>query len=281
MTFSTDRPHFQSRYLVLFTWGSPTQQERWANWDNPVLGYKKVPKMAFRFPQNVGTVDHKELQLEVIRTAETATFLDFLSSGAAVPPVTIDVMEQIPAQISGDQGRFFQPWRGWVTRITTNSREKRGIYRIEALTAKQKLDVPLGMQCNLTCEFRLFGRGCSTSNSGPQFSVQSRTSTVTAVNGYEVTVAGGWSALSAGYHFRRGYLAVEGLNIDIWDWDPLTPNVFLLSKPAPPAWVSKNVRMVPGCDQTIESCRAKGNEDNFGGFGIKMPDYDPSFENTQ
>lgn len=294
MTFSTDRPHIQSRYLVLFTWGSPLQQERWANWDSPINGYKKVPKIEFRFPENVGDLEHKELQIEIVRNAETSDFIDFLGGGAAVPPVSVDVLEQIPAQVSGDQGRFPTPFKGRVSRLFKNAREKRGIYRIEAVTAKQDLEIPLGHQCNLTCGFRLFGRGCSTGDgfggfggtppqnpSGPQFGLETRTAGVVSISGYALTVSGGWSSLSPGYEFRRGYLTLGGLNIDIWDWNSGTPNTFVLTRPAPASWIGQTVRMVPGCDQTLESCQDKGNEDNFGGFGIKMPDYDPSFEDTQ
>lgn len=82
---------------------------------------------------------------------------------------------------------------------------------------------------------------------------------------------------STGRRFERGYLENDDLRIMIREQTSLV-EVQLIREP-PPEWVPGfKVSVTPGCDKTIETCRAEyDREERFGGNGFAIPRYNPLF----
>lgn len=287
MASAVDRPQAQSRVDVIFTYGNPPLQERWHNGTDFMPGFVDVPSMAFKFPPNTADLSEGELQIDVpIIVDKTEDFLRRITSGIAMPPTLVEVRETIPALVPGDTASNSVLFRGYLDTAELNPEDRSLIVRVTCINVKNMLRGKLGLQCNVTCEWRLFGRGCATGDGfggigseGPQWGLESRTMGVASRTGRTITVTAGWTSIDPNKTFIRGYFSFGGLNIDIQGWSASNPNVFVLDKPAPADWVGQTVRAFPGCDLTIEHCRsAWDNEKRFGGFGYSMPDYTPEIE---
>jgi hypothetical protein len=104
--------------------------------------------------------------------------------------------------------------------------------------------------------------------------VQSRA--VAAIAGTVVTLTGLTAPGSAGNGniYEMGYLKLGDLRMDIRAWDRATPTVVHLRERPPAWWLGETVEVHPGCDGQHATCRDRWNhEENFGGFGIRMPNY--------
>ena len=292
MVDAIERPDSSPYYDVILLWDLGAEQRRWTNWSNPVAGYDAVPEMEIRFPKNDGTVTPQELQLDVDVTDVTEATLTRFASGGPISEISISILETIESPEPGDTTSRLHHFRGRVHKILSNVDGRQNRMRLICHSAKSQLEGQCGLQCNVTCEFRLFGPGCATGDgfgnvgpdgqpaSGPQWGLESRVVAVTARTGRVLQITPGWyasSPLRPNASLRNGVAERNGLRIDIFDWDVSNPNDVILTKAAPDDWVGQNVRFYPGCDNTAASCDVPwGNLDNFGAYGIGMPDYDPT-----
>jgi hypothetical protein len=162
------------------------------------------------------------------------------------------------------------PFRGRVTRTFKNYQGRNDKILFEALPIKSRLNFPVSIPCNHHCAWTLFGTGCNLpaiENPGQ----------VTVIDGKEVTILG--LAAQVGKYYQRGYVTRDNNRIAIHNWDSTDPTKFYLARQPPSEWLLQPVGVVPGCDKTIETCRARWlNEANFGGFGYAIPAYHPVFE---
>lgn len=105
--------------------------------------------------------------------------------------------------------------------------------------------------------------------------------TIDQVNGSNITFT---SALvdpnGTGTRYQRGFVELDDIRVMIRSQVDLT--TVQLNRAPPPEWVQGTlVSITPGCDKTIETCRAEwDNEIKFAGPGYGIPRYHPVFETS-
>ena len=120
------------------------------------------------------------------------------------------------------------------------------------------------------CRFTFAGAGCSLPGGMARLH---QTGTVTAINGFRMTIEGVRAPTSPpDRYFERGYAELRGSFVLIHAWDPSAPTAFVMNRHPPATWLGQRVTVAPGCDKTIETCRSRwNNEQHFGGFGFSLP----------
>jgi uncharacterized protein len=268
------RPEKEGFILVAFNHGTDANtQELYTDWQQDVLGHKSTPKMALDIPDNTATFDKRELRVLL----PLDDFTDRASSGVPHSPIFLSVTEVTQGLFPGDQNTQRVLFRGRVMRTIRNFQGRNNLVAFFALTAKSRLDVPMGLPCNHHCVWNVFGRGC-----GLDVNDFDENGQIDSVDGQEVTVTTAAVTSKTGTYWRRGYMERGGLRIPIRDWSDADPTKFQMARRVPDDWISAgaiSIHFVPGCDKTIETCRARyDNEEKFGGAGYAIPPYQPNFE---
>lgn len=274
------KPQKQSFLLVEFLYGDPRSPtySRFTDQSSDVdaLGVRwtAVPDMEVRVPSNIGTLADKQLELEM---KLQSGFLTDVSGGEPHSPVVVTVREMSIATDDGSGPQIITLFAGRLINTRRNPASRTESVRLIAVHSKARLAIALGMPANHHCVWTFTGRGCAVSPVA-----LAETGTITSIIGKVATITGlaDHSADTTGRYWHMGYLEIAGLRITIRDWQIATPTVFQLAKEPPAGWASASVSVFPGCDKTIETCRARwDNEENFGGFGYAVPAYHPVYEN--
>lgn len=277
MVKSNARPEKQSYVLVKFFHGANgATQERYTDWQQAFLGHKATPKMELEIPDNEGTFDDRELRIVLPADA----FSSRAANGLPHSPIYVQVDEFSEGLFTGDQNTQLVLFKGRVVRTIANFQGRPNTIAFFCLPIKSRLDIPMGLPCNHHCVWTLFGRGCGLNEA--IFDIQTE---IASVDGQEVTITDSTfttPAASDPRYWRRGYLEKDGLRISIRDYDYNTdPTKVQMARRVPDDWVggSNDIRAVPGCDKTVETCRARyNNEEHFGGIGYAIPAYQPNIE---
>lgn len=274
MVKASARPEKEGYLLVTFRHGDAAiELAKYTDWQQDISGHASTPTMALDIPANTGTFDRRELRVLL----PLDTFTDRASGGVPHSPIFLEVAEVTQGLFTGDQSTQRILFKGRVMRIIRNFQGKNNIVAFFALPAKSRLDIPMGLPCNHHCVWNLFGRGC-----GLNIASFDERGQIDSVDGQEVVVTTAAVTGKAGRHWRRGYMEREGLRIPIRDWSDTDPTKFQMARRVPDDWVLAgpiSITFVPGCDKTIETCRAVfDNEENFGGAGYAIPPYQPNFE---
>lgn len=278
MATKLDAPVLYSRWLVEFTWGASsalrvTDQEEDVAHSGLGVTFEALPRLEIALPPNTGGLEEKPLELTVVRSSKT--LFQNLSSSEPHAPVTVKVWEELyddPATSSTYE--LLLHYHGQVSKAVRNYQNAPDLVLLEALTLKSRLDVPMGLPANPQCVWTLAdGVNCTvtaTPQSGTLASV---------ISGPLVEITGLSPPGGDASYFQRGYVEVDGLRIGIRKWDSGSPDEFHLRRRVPASWVGGSVSVVPGCDKTIEVCRSRwSNEEQFGGFGYAIPNYQPNYE---
>lgn len=274
------RPEKESWLLVLFRYGDPVAgytQQRYTDLDQDFSGFTSTPGMEVLIPENSGHFDEKEARFIMPKDA----FLDRATNGQPHSPIFVQVEEVTQGLFAGDQNTQRTMFNGRVTRGRANYQGRSNTVALFALPAKSRLELPMGLPCNHHCAWTLFGRGCGLVKSSFQIPGQ-----IDAADGQEITVTtAGIATGQTGTYWRRGYARKDGLAIMIRDWSDTDPTKFQMARRVPDDWIlagASSVLFVPGCDKTIETCRARyNNEQHFMGMGYAIPAYNPIFESPQ
>lgn len=277
----------QHYHLVKFAYGDAAGTvERYTDWSADVsydsATWTSKPQLAITFPANTGALDEKALVLEFPLDASANDLFEDLVSGEPFSPVYVTVIHGslgLPDDAGADEHLIAcLSWR--VVKATKNPTEKRGIVRLEAVSPKSQLKVPLGVPANYHCAWTLFGTGCDLTrasyvDTGTLTAIDGTDEKKVTITGVSVSVPGG----TPGKTFHRGYVEKDGIRVPIRDWSSGAPTTFFLARRPPAAWVGATVTVVPGCDKTIETCRNRwDNETRFAGLGYAIPDYHPVHE---
>jgi len=262
--------------LVLFSYGDPEDpaQAAFTNWTASIDGpptFQSLPAMEVKLPENVGTLENKELEIRMPR----GTFVDRLSSGVAHSPCFVQVWENLEsADVDGtDLSDELTVFSGRVITTVRHPEGKRNIVEIRAISPKGELEVPLGLQANHLCNWTLGKSPCGAS---PII----RTSLEVAnLSGRLLTVSAMSTSGLSDRHFHRGFVLLDGLRIAIREWRLASPLDFYLVRPAPLEWLGESIDAYTGCPKTIEACRALyDSEETFMGLGYAIPPYNPIIE---
>lgn len=266
--------------LVRFFYGANlSSQSRYTDWTQPFEGHVSEPRMSLEIPENSGTFDRKELRIIL----PLDSFVTRAVSGVPHSPIFVEIEEVTNGLFTGDQGDQRIIYRGRVVRTIKNFQGKRGRGAFFCLPQKSRLDVSMGLPCNHHCAWTLFKGGCGAVESSFALTTQ-----IDSVDGQEVTISDATVSLAAlgdDYYWKKGYLEKDGLRIPIRDYKRSTAtDKFYTPRRVPSDWIggSGDIRIVPGCDKTIETCRARFNqEESFLGLGYAIPSYQPNFESPE
>lgn len=213
-----------------------------------------------------GLLDDKDVEISLPMGAADS-FEDKVSSGRERGRVYVTIWEQLyGSDLSPIQTLTL--FRGRVVQATRNPTGRADWIKIAARGAKRMTDIPLGIPAVHQCVWTFGGRGCAktfTSENGTLATITGRTVTITGLSAH------------VDRYWNRGFITRAGRDIMIRDW--LSGTTFELTEEPPADWAAQTVKVTPGCDKTIETCRAIwSNEANFGGIGYGIPEYHPSFE---
>ena len=268
-----DPPAHKGTWLCEFSWGtSPAKTLRVTDLEADYTFdgnlYSSLPSLSIKLPVNRG--DLTDLPAKVVLPASTAEPVPGLASGEPHAPVTLKIYEVIE---SGDGAagttEFLHFW-GRISKAIKNYNNNKDLVQLQGLTIKSQLLTPLGVSANSQCPWQLGDHNCTVV-------VPTQVGTLTTITKNTVIITG--LTPQAANYWLRGFLTYDGLILGIRKWDSTVPTVFHLTNRAPLAWVGQTVTVTPGCDKTIETCRARwSNEEFFGGFGYAIPSYQPLFE---
>lgn len=262
---------------------------RFTNWgttlDPAGDNWRSMPSIDVKWPKNTGTLAPGGCIItgvaDALPTFQTLVDL-LLADGTPGPPVFVEIREVIKPTIAGDQATELVPFKGRVLRAVRNAGGRAKHVRFEVQSIKSRLDIPLGLPCNHHCPWSFMGRGCSVQGGsgarGPQLAVERKLVTIVGISGKQITLSADPN-LTSPKSLRFGYVEKDGVRVGVQDWDPLDPTKIVLRQQPPASWLNAGATAVPGCDKTVETCRAAwSNEANFGGIGYVIPAYDPHFE---
>lgn len=271
------RAEKESFILVRFFYGASLgSQARYTDWDQGYEGHTSEPRMSLSIPENEGTFDKRELRIIL----PLDSFVTRATSGVPHSPIFVEVEEITNGVFVGDQNDQRVLYRGRVVRTIKNFQGKKGRAAFFCLPQKSRLDVAMGLPCNHHCAWTLFKGGCGADVTAFELMTE-----IDSVDGQEVTISDATVSLAAlgdDYYWKKGYLEKDGLRIPIRDYKRSTAtDKFYTPRRVPDDWVggSGDIRIVPGCDKTIETCRARFNqEETFIGLGFAIPAYQPNIE---
>jgi len=263
--------------FVLVTFFSGTDQltqNRYTDWDQPFLGHKSEPRMELNIPENTGTFDKQELRI----TLPLDIFVSRATGGVPHSPMYVVIEEVTQGLSTGDSNSQKILYSGRVVRSIKNFQGQNAEAAFFCLPIKSRLDISMGLPCNHHCSWTLFKGGCGVSPVSVTGDIDSADGTEITVTTAGVTTPGETDAR----YWKRGYIVKDGLRLSIRDYDgAVDTGKLYIARPVPSDWVggSNDIRFVPGCDKTIETCRDRWNGEQYNmSLGYAIPAYQPNFE---
>lgn len=268
-----------SYLLVRMRYGNVPTDEDFAVWSEDVGTYVATPDMEVTGLHNSGSLQVDDITIDM--PAGTA-FVDLLARGAAFAPIYLYVTEVVTAV--GPSGTSTENLLHAIgdyklMRATKNPDRRSGLVRLEFEHHKRKLEkARLGMASNPGCSWTLGDKSC-------QITPTAETGTIATIVRKKVTLTNPAdsavvTAKTSGDfpYWYRGYMEIDGLRISIRDWVDGSYD-FQLEQDPPASWLASVVTLFPGCGKTTGDCATKfSNIAHFGGFGLKIPSYDPGLE---
>lgn len=272
-----DSAAHRSRFLIKLNYDSPAVEIFVTDYEEDVTYggdvYTSIPALGLVLPAN--TADLRDTPLKMTLPAGTSAFFDRVSNGEPFAPVEIQVIEQI-LNVETTAEDIFVLYRGMLSRSIKNYNNDEGLIRLEFLSIKSRLDVPLGLPANTQCPWQLGDHNCQLSPA-----LVSEVGTVATITGKVVQITGlsAHPGIENDRYWEKGFVERDGLRILIRRYlQPASVQFHLVARP-PADWLTQLVTVTPGCDKTIETCRARwNNEEHFGGFGYAIPNYQPLYE---
>lgn len=294
MTTSIRQAQKGSYVLVKFSYvdtaGAATHH-RYTDWSSDVVSDEMLGGSTWTFVSNtqmtvspvklVGMLEEQDFSIEMTRD----TFIGRISDGTPHAPTYVKVFEIID---SDDAASVTQTmlFRGRVSATKRNVGGKSNRVLVECTGWRTRLSAALGMPANHHC-VNIFGdnsneTGVAGSMCRVNVSSLRATGTVSAIDGKRLSITGVTtpSGTANDRYWHRGWVEYDGTRILVRDYNRPTSALYFHMQNFPPSyWVGKTVRLLPGCDLTIETCRARwSNESNFNGFGFAIPSRNPTYE---
>lgn len=280
----TSTASYKTSYLkVRLRYGSGPTDEDFVTWAEDVGTYLASPDMEVKGLHNSGSL---EIQPITIESPEGWDIFDNLARGVPYPPIFLFVTEVVTAigpsgAASEDLLHAIGDYK--LARATKNPDRKQGFVRLEFEHVKRVPEkVRLGMASNPGCSWTLGDKSCQLAGGLAALQETATIATivrkkVTLTNPADAAVVTG-QAVGTFPWWYRGYMEIGGLRIQIRDWVDGSYD-FQLDHDPPASWAGAVVTLTPGCGKDPVDCVTKfSNIAHFGGFGIKIPAYDPGLE---
>ena len=244
--------------------------------------YVATPDMDIKLGLNAGSTEDKITTIDMTKD----TFLARVSDGTAYAKTAVTIWEVMDSDLSGSPTTIWL-FRGRLMRTIRNYNGQADRVRIECSGVKTQLKVAMGLPANHHCTWTFgdnsseLGVGVAGRNCAINIKTLYSSGTLTAISAKQATITGLTTpAAPAGQRYwHRGYVLYDGLRILVRDWDLGTPTIFQLANFPPQSWIGQTVKVYPGCDKTIETCRLRwNNEANFMGIGYAIPSRIPTYE---
>lgn len=275
-------PATQFTALVEFEWGDASVA-RYARWDQDVVigadTFTSLPSLGLTQtkPNNAGTdEDEFRVRMPIHKAPATRLALPFKHS-----IVRCRVYESFLGATPAKRLIF----SGKVGKVKVSPSSGAPYIDMQIRSSKARLNViTLGAPATSTCLNRFGGNYCQYDIEAAKLAIEvSSVQTGGVPNRVQVDLVG--SPTVENSFFRRGYLLIDGLAIGIRKvledgTDPDPTHTLELREIVPPYWLGESGFMYPGCDKSIESCRARDQELNFLAPGFAMPEYNPAFSDN-
>lgn len=276
------------RMLLAFSWEGGTLFV--TDYSGPVTydgeTYNPVPQMDVKVPASTGSLE--EGAFEVTFALDKINTFDDMLAGIKSAPVFLTIHQQTvpnaddPLKTAEATTTHTLGYNLRLSQSTRNPTRRSGIAKFQFVTAKATMGTQMGIPANFQCAWTLFGRGCD-------LEVVEETATLVSIDATDpkkITMSDFTHPMVApggtpGRFWRGGYVERDGIRIKIRDWDPTFNQIFHLVRKPPTVWtgIADGIRLVAGCDKTIETCRERwDNEARFMGCGYRMVDYHPTHE---
>lgn len=260
-----------SVFLAEFRWGDPASPTyyRLTDFTSDIsfqsLTFGAEPRFELKGLEISGIFDSdKPVQFTIPMI--TGGISDLATQGQKHSPIYVTLWEKL-FSTTGGVDQVLTLFKGKVIRTVRNFNGRPEFVLFEAFGTKQRLGIPLGLIASHNCQWPFGGRGCG-------IAVPTENGTATVINAKTLTITG--LAGHVDRYWHRGFVERDGLRIPIRDW--LNGTDFELMSEAPADWAGHTVKVYAGCDKTIAKCRFWGNEAQFSGFGMAIPDHNPNFE---
>lgn len=243
--------------------------------DSAANTYTSVPSMEIKLPEATGTLDQKPATIEVPVSAHA--FFSRLSGGEAMPPVEVSIWEVVEIYaddpvITPETSEVYH-FKGRLTRTVQNAGGRSDSVRFEVVTIKGRLSAQQGISATPTCALIFRAAPCGAEAAA---AAEEQLVTIDSIDGTLVNIlALGFTPGVPGDIFQRGVMLNEadGIAIGIRVWKLATPTEFFLVRPPPADWDGVQVRILPACNRSLAACQDWGQEENFLGAGIAIPNW--------
>lgn len=262
-----------ARVVERFTdWFSPREHNGFIYEPAEGIEVKPVRKTGTLSEQPVTVTMKLAIDDDTGEPADPDSFLALVSNGEPFPLTSVEIDEVTFEAGSSDVVALH---RGLLSITRRNYQGRPDLVQLESESWKSRLKAPLGIPITHLCPWRFGGKGCFLPGG---LDPLRETGTIDAIDGATVTISG-LATHTAKRYWHRGYVDVDGLVIDVREWDrDEHPDRFKLVKFAPARWLGATVTVTPGCTKTKSRCAAWDNLPHFGGIGIKMPNRNPILE---
>lgn len=244
--------------LLEFSWGATPSIERYCAFTSDVTykgnTYAAVPGIEIKYGKQTGTTENvpAEIVMKVLSplTQMRGTF----------PPVAVTIIEMRP----NTDSTAVVMWKGKIGSVAFNYQGNAGVCKVLVDGTKRGLQTTISLRLGRFCQ-NVFGMNAC------KFDLEANKDegVVAAVDGQKITFTG-LTDINIVNRWQFGSVTVDGFAISIYSHD-LGTQVFHLTKPAPAYWVGLPAKLYVGCDQSIERCRVLGQESQYNGIGVKIP----------
>lgn len=260
---------------VTFTYGDTPTVHRYIRWDDEVEidgeTFEPAPELTV-FDSGEQTGGSKDSPLIVQMRSSRQPF-DKLLRPYSHAPIRCLIGECDP---SDPDATWFEVWSGMLLNTTRNADGIKSLVKATIGGIKNGLKASLGVQANGRC-VNVFGDHVCGAE------VPEHEITIESIDGLTVVFSGYTPPRST--YFRFGELELGGLRLSIAKQVDDT-TLTMMRKP-PPEWVSETAIARPGCDKLYRivegvpegDCAIWERTGRFTGYGAKMPNHNPIFEN--
>lgn len=248
--------------LAQFSYENPETVHRFAAWESDVTlegnVFSSMPTLQAKLPKQDGTVQSQVAEI----TMEEVALLTAMRS--TFPPVTVTLWEMDPS----DPSSAYVLYKGLVSHNDYNYNGNPKVVKVHVAGPKRMLETSVSMRIGRFCNAVALGKGtCQYDREGNK-----ETHALTSRQGNKITLTSPLDNASPG-HWKFGSVRYRGFEVGIHSL--VSSTVLWTVKPVPLHWVGQEIDVLPGCDKTPTRCVELGQQENFTGIGVKIPNRDP------